>query len=152
MNIPIVQIRRAISTDLAEVKSCARAAYSKYIDRIGKEPAPVNADFAAQIERGVVYVALCDHQFVGYVVFYPEGDHFHLESVAVLPQQSGKGVGKALIGYVERMARSEGLKAVELYTNEAMIENLDMYQKMEYREVQRKRQAEFNRVFFRKTL
>jgi ribosomal protein S18 acetylase RimI-like enzyme len=152
MNNQIVQIRKAISTDLEDIKSCARAAYSKYIDRIGKEPAPVNADFAAQIEHGVVYVALYEHQFVGYVVFYPEGDHFHLESVAVLPEQSGKGVGKALIGYVERMARREGLKAVELYTNEAMIENLGMYQKMEYKEVQRKRQAEFNRVFFRKTL
>src|ERR1700685_3395163 len=52
---------------------------------------------------------------------HPEGDHFHLERVAVLPEQSGKGVGKVLIGYVERMARREGLKAVRLENNGAQI-------------------------------
>ncbi len=112
----------------------------------------MNADFGVQIEQGIVYVALCDLQFAGYVVFYPEGDHVHLESVAIMPERAGKGIGKALIGYVEGMAKSEGLKAVELYANEVMIENVALYQKMGYKEIQRKPQAGFNRVFFRKAL
>ncbi len=86
------------------------------------------------------------------MVFYPQGDHIHLESVAVMPERTGTGIGKALIGYVEGMAKSEGLKAVELYTNEVMIENVALYQKMGYREIQRKLQAGFNRVFFKKAL
>jgi ribosomal protein S18 acetylase RimI-like enzyme len=118
---------------------------------MGKEPAPMNADFAARIENGTVYVAICEHKFAGYVVCYSEGNHFHLESVAVLPEQSRRGIGTALIGYVERMARCKGVNAVELYTNEVMLENIAMYQKMGYEEISRKRQAEFNRVFFRKT-
>jgi hypothetical protein len=50
------------------------------------------------------------------------------------------------------MARLDGLQAVELYTNEAMVENLAMYERMGYREIQRKHDAGFNRVFFRKAL
>jgi ribosomal protein S18 acetylase RimI-like enzyme len=147
-----VQIRKAVCGDLTDVQACARAAYSKYFERIGKAPAPMNADFFAQIAQGIVHVALSGLQFAGYVVFYADGDHIHLESVAVLPEQSGKGVGKALIGYAELTAQHEGLKAVELYTNEAMIENLAMYRKLGYQEIQRKQQAGFNRVFFRKQI
>ena len=152
LNSEDFQIRQATLDDFANVRSCAQAAYSKYIDRIGQAPAPMDADFAAQIEQGIVHVALFELQFVGYVVFYREGDHLHLESVAVLPEQTGKGIGKELLGYVERTARLDGLKAVELYTNEAMVENLAMYSKMGYREIQRKHHAGFKRVFFRKSL
>ncbi len=151
-NDDAIQVRRAVPPDLGNIRSCAQVAYGKYIERIGKAPAPMNADFAAQIEEGIVYVALRGLQFAGYVVFYPEGDHLHLEAVAVLPAHTGKGVGKALIRYVERAAQLAGLKAVELYTNEAMTENLAMYPKMGYRETQRKHDAGYNRVFFRKQL
>jgi ribosomal protein S18 acetylase RimI-like enzyme len=152
LNRENLQIRRATLDDCANVRSCAQAAYSKYIDRIGKAPAPMGADFAAQIEEGIVHVALLGLQFVGYVVFYRQGDHVHLESVAVLPEQTGKGIGKELLCYVERAARLDGLKAVELYTNEAMVENLAMYTRLGYREIQRKHHAGFKRVFFRKSL
>ena len=72
--------------------------------------------------------------------------------MAVLPELSGKGIGKRLIEHVEQAGRQEGMKAVELYTNEAMIENLSMYVRLGYVEYVRKQQAGFNRVFFRKEL
>ena len=110
MNDGSIQIRKATPEDIPDLQSCARAAYSKYIDRMDKEPAPMNADFGSQIAQGRVYVALCQRQFVGYVVFYPEADHLHLENVAVLPTQTSKGIGKKLIEYVEHTARQQGLK------------------------------------------
>jgi ribosomal protein S18 acetylase RimI-like enzyme len=152
MNDQFIQIRKATPADLAAIRSCATAAYAKYIDRIGQEPAPMNADFAAQIEQGIVHVGMYNSRFAGYVVFYSETEHVHLESVAVLTEQTGKGIGKALIAHVEETARHNGMRAVELYTNETMIENISMYQRMGYKEVQRKRQAGFNRIFFRKDL
>ena len=80
MNDYPIQIREATLGDLHKVQSCARAAYSKYIERMEKEPAPMNADFGNLIAQEQVHVALHRGQFVGYVVFYPEGDHFHLSS------------------------------------------------------------------------
>ncbi len=117
-----------------------------------QEPAPMVADFAHQIGLGQIYVAFYDSSFAGYIVFYPEQGHLHLENVAVLPAQAGQGIGKKLIEYAEEAARNQGLNAVELYTNEAMTENLSMYPKLGYVETERKQQAGFSRVFFRKSI
>ncbi len=150
MDDPPIQIRLAIADDLLDVKSCARVSYSKYVERLGREPAPMVADFAKQIDLSQIYIALYKSLFAGYVVFYPEGEHLHLESVAVVPSYAGQGIGKMLIEYVEQTACDNGLNAVELYTNEIMTENLTMYSKMGYVETERKQQEGFSRVFFRK--
>ena len=147
-----IQIRLATADDLGDIQSCARAAYALYVERMGREPAPMIADFASQIELGQVQAALCESSFAGYVVFYCEGDHLHLDNVAVAPAHAGKGIGKRLIEYVEQTAHDKGLAAVELYTNEAMTENLAMYPKLGYVETERKQQDGFSRVFFRKPI
>ncbi len=117
-----------------------------------REPAPMHADFASQIASGQVYVAMCGASLIGYVVFYAEGDHLHLENVAVFPDYSGKGIGKKLVEYVEQTARDKSLNAVRLYTNTVMTENLAMYPKLGYMETERKIQDGFSRIFFRKAV
>ncbi len=112
----------------------------------------MNADFERLIAQGFVHVARIGEEFVGYVVFFGEGDHLQLENVAVLPTHSGKGIGKQLIEFVFATARNGGIRAVELYTNEAMTENLAMYPRLGFQEIDRKREDGFNRVFFRKSL
>ncbi|MEH6501207.1 MAG: GNAT family N-acetyltransferase [Pseudoalteromonas distincta] len=147
-----IQIRAAIETDVKDIQLCAQQAYVKYVQRMDREPAPMHADFTSQIAGGCVFVATSQSGLVGYVVAYPEGSQFMLESVAVLPDSSGRGIGKLLIGYVEKTAKQAGYKTVELYTNEAMTENITMYPKLGYVEVGRKRDNGFNRVFFSKPL
>ena len=78
MDNTLIQIRLATIDDLLDIESCARDAYSKYIERIGRVPLPMVADFASHIGFGQAFVALCESSFVGYVVFYPEGDHLQL--------------------------------------------------------------------------
>lgn len=85
-------------------------------------------------------------------MFYKAQDHLHLENIAVMPAQAGQGIGKKLIKFVEQTAREKNLSAVELYTNEAMTENLIMYPKLGYVEIGREEQDGFKRVFFRKDL
>lgn len=148
----MIRIQAATLENLEDVEGCARQAYSKYIARMDREPAPMHADFADQISRGFVHIAFHSQQFMGYVVFYPDGDDLFLENVAVLPDQSGKGVGRALMRFAESVAQQQGLKGVTLYTNEAMVENLVMYPKLGYVETGRSVQDGFRRVFFRKAL
>lgn len=147
---PPLEIRPALVTDLPDIQHCASSAYAKYVARMDRQPAPMHADFGARIGNGLVDVAKCESRFAGYVVYYPEGDHMHLQSVAVMPEFGGRGIGKRLIEHVEDVARAAGLEAVELYTNEAMTENLALYPKFGYAEVGRRREAGFNRVYFRK--
>ncbi len=150
MDSSAFQIRVATADDLADIQSCAHDAYAMYVERMGREPAPMVADVASQIELGQVQAAFFGSTFAGYVVFYSEGDHLHLENVAVAPPHAGKGIGKKLVAYVEQAACDKALAAVELYTNEVMTENLEMYPKLGYIEIERKQQDGFNRVFFRK--
>lgn len=146
------EIRAAVEADVMDIQLCAEQAFVQYVQRMGREPAPMRADFRIQVARGFVVVATNHSGLVGYVVAYPEGAHFMLESVAVLPECSGQGIGKQLIEHVENAAKQAGHKTLELYTNEAMTENIAMYPKLGYVEVGRKHEDGFNRVFFSKRL
>lgn len=146
-------IRPAVPGDEPAIRACAEAAYAPYVAVIGRQPAPMVADFAAQIREGVVHVATgADGRVEGYVVCYPLGDVMHLENVAVLPAAAGRGMGRALIGHCEAAARGARLAAVELYTNAKMAANLSIYPHLGYRETGRRREDGFDRVFFRKDL
>jgi ribosomal protein S18 acetylase RimI-like enzyme len=147
-----LEIVAADLSHLADIEHCARAAYEKYVARIGKEPAPMVADFAALIGKGQVRVAVEDGGVAGFIVYYPRGDHLHLENVAVLPARQGAGIGTALVRHVEDAARRQGIAAVELYTNETMTENLGYYPRLGYRELGRWEEDGFDRFFFRKEI
>jgi ribosomal protein S18 acetylase RimI-like enzyme len=145
-------IRQARTSDEPEIRDCAGQAYARYVPAIGRKPAPMVADFAAQIAAGQVYVATDERDlFAGFIVFYPEQGHILLENVAVLPRAAGRGVGKALIGFCEDAARQRGMD-VHLYTNEKMTENLSIYPRLGYVEVGRRTEDGFNRVYFEKSL
>ncbi|HET8841536.1 MAG TPA: N-acetyltransferase, partial [Ktedonobacteraceae bacterium] len=49
-------IRQAREADHQAVVDCVRAAYARYLERMGREPAPLSADYAALITQGVVSV------------------------------------------------------------------------------------------------
>jgi hypothetical protein len=48
--------RLATPSDLPEVENIIRAAYSGFIDRIGREPGPMLDDYASLINQEQVYV------------------------------------------------------------------------------------------------
>ena len=112
----------------------------------------MQADYAEQVRQGQVFVVGESQMIVGFVVFYPQGDHLHLENVAVRSTHQGRGYGGRLIAYVEEQAKRYGLAAVELYTNEKMHENIAMYRKLGYVECARRNVDGYDRVYFRKAL
>lgn len=144
-------IRKARHSELDQVEACAVAAYSRYIERIGKAPAPMVADFAASIENETLYVIADDEKICGFVVFYARDDHVHLENVALDPLSQGQGLGMRLIEFVEQRARADGYARVELYTNAKMTENLGLYPRLGYQQFDRRIEDGFDRVYFRKT-
>lgn len=145
-------IRNATLTDLPAIKHCAQAAYEPYIRRIGKKPAPMIADFEQHVLSEQIIVAVEDANIIGYVVYFPIEQSMRLENVAVLPAYSGRGIGRALIGHVESVAGQSGLSTIELYTNALMSENLRLYPKLGYREVDRRTEDGFDRVYFSKAV
>jgi GNAT superfamily N-acetyltransferase len=147
-----MRIRPAAESDASAVRAVVDAAYSVYVPRIGRRPAPMTADYARLIADGEVWVVDEDGTVVGILVIRAAGDALELENVAVAPDRQGHGHGRALIAFAEQRALELGLAAVELYTNEAMVENVQLYPRLGYAEVGRRVEDGYRRVFFRKTL
>ncbi len=148
-----MKIRKANETDEDGVRTCAEDAYEQYTALIGKKPAPMAADFKRQISDGLVHVVInLQGEIEGFIIFFPRDGYMFLENVAVKVSVAGQGLGKLLIMLCENEARRLGLRAVQLYTNEKMTQNLTIYPHLGYREIGRREEDGFNRVYFEKRL
>jgi ribosomal protein S18 acetylase RimI-like enzyme len=145
-------LREAVPDDREAVERLVEAAYGLYVERIGKRPAPMDADYAALIDAGLVTVAERGGALAGILVLVPMADHLLVENVAVDPAAQRTGVGRLLMARAEDEARALGLSELRLYTNEKMVENLTWYPRLGYRETERRAESGFARVFFVKTL
>jgi ribosomal protein S18 acetylase RimI-like enzyme len=149
---PGFEIRPAQSGDAEAVRELVRSAYAVYVPRIGREPAPMGADYEALIGEGAVSVAAEDDSIVGVLVLRPLRDSLLVENVAVAPDKQRRGIGRALLAFAEQRARELDLSKISLYTNSRMTENLSLYPRLGYIEVGRREEHGFQRVFFEKSL
>ena len=145
-------IRPAERGDAAVVRDLVRMAYSKYVERIGKEPAPMLEEYDALIRASEVWVWNEGGEVLGVLVMRPADDHLFVDNVAVAPGHQGKGLGRELVAFAEERAEREGLPEVRLYTNEKMHENLAVYARLGFEETERKIDGGYRRVFMRKRL
>jgi ribosomal protein S18 acetylase RimI-like enzyme len=148
----VLTVRRAGEADAVVLAALAAEAYRRYVPRIGREPAPMTADYARAVRSGLTWVAEADGEVVGLLVLVVHPDHLLLENIAVLPSAQRRGVGARLLALAEHEARARGLNEIRLYTNEAMTENLAYYPRHGYAETRRAEQDGFRRVFFAKHL
>jgi ribosomal protein S18 acetylase RimI-like enzyme len=91
------RIRKATEDDVARIGAIAHAAYVKYVSRIGREPAPMRADFAAEIAADHVVVIETAGAVDGYMIAWPEADAYFIDNIAVDPARQGEGLGRQLI-------------------------------------------------------
>jgi ribosomal protein S18 acetylase RimI-like enzyme len=148
------EIRPATAADVPAVKAVTDAAYTHYIERIGRVPQPMEADHAANVAAGKVYVTgdPVSGAVVGLVVVEAFWDHLFLDSIAVRPDAHGKGVGRRLLHFVDAHARALGLPEVRLYTNALMWENQKIYPRYGYEFVERRVDGPYDRLHSRKRL
>ncbi|MEM9791509.1 MAG: GNAT family N-acetyltransferase [Pseudomonadota bacterium] len=140
-------IRHATAEDINGILSCVESAFAPYTTVIGQRPAPLDADYRALILDQCVWVPQ-DTPSAGFAVFYAQGDLMHLETVAVHSDHQGKGIGTLLIEMCEARAKDLMLSGVALYTNAAMIRNLNLYPRLGYGVAERKRVGGFDRVYY----
>ena len=149
------QIRYTKEFEATDLSQIAEAAYAQYVEAIGRAPAPMTADYAKHMQDDHCLVALSDgdqqSMAVGFVVIVERSDGYWIETVAVLPEFTGQGIGAKLVEAAEAFVATSA-DAVQLYTNAKMTRNLSWYPRLGYREVDRRREQGFDRVFFHKQL
>ncbi|MFC0387722.1 GNAT family N-acetyltransferase [Muricoccus vinaceus] len=144
--------RPATPNDLHAVEEIVRHAYSPYVSRIGREPGPMLDDYAALIAAGRLHVVERNGTVQGLVVLIPQHGAMLLDNVAVAPAAQGTGLGRTLLRYAERATRDAGYDRIELYTNEAMTENIALYARTGYSETRRVEEKGLKRVYMVKIL
>ena len=65
-----------------------------------------------------VFVAVSDGKVIGFIVFNMNNCDDNIDNVVVDKKEQGKGVGKALVEYVEDLARSRGMDVITTDTTE----------------------------------
>ncbi|MFH8765928.1 GNAT family N-acetyltransferase [Streptomyces althioticus] len=151
------RIRPAVAADVPEARAVVDVAFRPYVARIGVVPVPMEADHAANVAAGRVFVAeLADDggtaRVAGLVVLEPRADHLYLDTVAVLPDAQGAGLGRLLLEFAEARARALGLPEIRLFTNAMMWENQKIYPRLGYETVERRATGPYDRIHYRKRL
>ncbi|SDV07304.1 GNAT family N-acetyltransferase [Pseudomonas vancouverensis] len=145
-------IRRAHLEDAQCIAALVTEAYTPYIARIGRKPAPMLDDYRQVVADTDSFVLTDDSEIVGVLVMSREESELLLVNIAVSPRHTGRGLGKMLMTFCEQHAQSLGCQAVRLYTHERMVENIEIYKKLGYQETHRATEEGFARVFMRKPL
>jgi ribosomal protein S18 acetylase RimI-like enzyme len=145
-------LRPATPHDVAAIEAIVEAAYSPYIERIGRKPGPMLEDYGRRVEGGGVHVLDNDGQIQGFIILQDTDSALLLDNLAVAPQAQGLGLGRVLMDFAERQAIDAGYSAIRLYTNEAMTENLALYTRRGYVETHRAEEQGLRRVYMAKPL
>lgn len=145
-------IRQATLTDQSAIEACVQSAYATYVDRIGKKPAPMLADYQALIGQNDVFVLTVQESIRGVLVMMRQDESMFVENIAVDPRFQGQGFGHMLMAFAESKAREQRLGAIRLYTNELMTENQIFYRKLGFVEEDHFMQDGYRRVSLRRLL
>ena len=142
-------IRAARPADAPRLEAIARSAYAKYVSRIGRDPAPMSADYAGGIAAGHAIVISIGSLVAGYLIGRGNADGYFIENVAVDPAFQGQGLGGMMLRLAISEARRLRLPALRLFTNAAMTENLALYAHLGFVETHRAVEQGYDRVYMR---
>ena len=135
----------------AALLAIAREAYQHYVPAIGREPAPMGADYAHHIAHDTIITAYQDTMLVGFGIIIEKDDGPWLETIAVANGYRGQGIGTKLLAEIERHI-AKGARSYQLYTNEKMTQNKAWYLRLAFTITAVKEAEGFQRVYFRKEL
>lgn len=144
--------RRGTPADAGAIAALTRAAYAPWVPVIGREPLPMTVDYAAAVQDHRIDLLHQDGVLVALIEMVPHPDHLWIENVAVSPDHQGRGLGRALIGHAETVARALGTPELRLLTNAAFAVNLRFYLAMGFAEERREPFRGGMTVYFRKRL
>jgi GNAT superfamily N-acetyltransferase len=127
-----MEFRPAGPTDVPVIHELVRAAYTKWVPLIGREPLPMTADYAVAVKEHDIELLFVDHRMVGLIETMLNPDHLWIENVAISPGSQGQGLGRRLLARAEEKAAAAGRGESRLQTNGAFAANIALYTKLGY--------------------
>ena len=150
----MITTRPATPHDVAEIAGLVRRAYSMYLPRMDREPAPMQDDYAVLVADGKVAVAVDGDSgdVAGAIVRWIVDGDMYVDNIAVDPAAHGRGVGNLLLELAVDEGRRSGCGRVWLYTNAVMTENVGYYERRGFVQYDRRIDEGYDRIFFERIL
>ncbi|MDP2697568.1 GNAT family N-acetyltransferase [Thalassospira sp.] len=126
-------LKRASTDDVDAIRALVRETYGKWVPVIGREPLPMQADYAEAVKNHQIDVLFWGDTLAGLIEMIPKDDHLLIENIAIAPACQGKGLGRKLLNHAEQVAQSLGHSEIRLYTNKLFAENVEIYLKTGYK-------------------
>lgn len=140
-------IRPALPDDVEAVHTLVCKAYAPWVARLGREPSPMQDDYAQRIADGQVWVLDASGEIAGLVVLKNGPEALLIPNIAVAPPAQGQGYGRRLIAFAAAEARRRGYDEVRLFVNALMVENIALYQHLGFAEITRIQGEGSDRVY-----
>lgn len=91
---------------------------------------PSEVQVKTYLEKGDCYIGSIGSVIVGVLVLLRiDRETLEIKNIAVKTSCQGKGYGKMLLQYAEKIARSEGYKTLRIGTGNSSMQQLALYQK-----------------------
>src|SRR5581483_5166274 len=134
-----IYLREVSEADAATIVSILRSAFQEYRALLDP-PSGVHRETVESIvekmKTGRWVIAELDGRAVGCVVYDNRGEYVYLGRLAVLPEFRRRGIGTALIEYVEAQARALNVAHVRLGVRIVLKELRASYARRGYREIE----------------
>lgn len=116
-------IRQGGMQDFSLIRRIERRVFGRF--------AYMDNEILEMIEKSIIL--LYDEK--GYISFFYQDDSCHIESIAVLPGEKGKGIGTTLMRSMEEMCRKYGKRSVVLEVREKNQRAIKFYENLGYRKM-----------------
>jgi GNAT superfamily N-acetyltransferase len=135
-HVQALVLREATDADIAAIVALIHAAFEEY-RAVLDPPSGAHRETEGTIRQRMlssrVVIALCAGEPIGCVFFEQAADHLSFSRLAVRPAYRRRGVGGALIAYVEERALALNLGQVRLGTRLALPRLRSYYERLGYR-------------------
>jgi ribosomal protein S18 acetylase RimI-like enzyme len=131
---PVV-LREAVDEDVPTLLRIMHVAFEEYVGRLDPPSAAHTETIAAirkRLSEGSAVLALIDDEAVGFAFYQPQGSHLYFSRLSVMPAHRRRGIGRALIDYVEDRARERRFQGVRLGVRVQLPELKDRYERLGY--------------------
>jgi ribosomal protein S18 acetylase RimI-like enzyme len=131
------RIRPALPSEAGAIRWVVRDAYTRWVARLGREPSPMQWDYAQRIADGLAWVLEVEGEIIGLIELKAGPEALLISNIAVVSAEQGKGHGKQLIAFAEEEAKLRRYGEIRLYVNALMAENVALYRHLGFIEIDR---------------
>ncbi|GMK41526.1 N-acetyltransferase [Paenibacillus sp. CCS19] len=131
-----VHIREAAIEEWATVHRIMREAFEEYRGVLNPPSGALREELADTIRklspRGGAVLAELDDEAIGSAQYRVEDGYVYIGRISVVAAARGRGIGKQIIDYLERLAANRGMPEVRLEVRLSLPANVQFYERLGY--------------------